>query len=132
VEEGTVTTRQDQMAETFQSERERAFEAKFARDEEFKFRLAARRDKLLAHWAADLLGFGEEARAKLQQDILAVMGYPRHEEAVLRLLAERLKAGGIAKTNDELSTVFKHCTEQTRDQLMHAPLPNTNEPSPVG
>ena len=31
-------------------EREHAFEAKFARDQEFRFRVTARRDKLFARW----------------------------------------------------------------------------------
>ena len=33
-------------------DRERAFEAKFAHDEEFRFLVTARRDKLFAQWAA--------------------------------------------------------------------------------
>jgi hypothetical protein len=37
-------------------ERDRAFEAKFAHDEEFRFRVAARRDRLFAQWAAGVLG----------------------------------------------------------------------------
>ena len=37
-------------------ERERAFEKKFALDEELKFRAEARRNRLLAQWAAEKLG----------------------------------------------------------------------------
>ena len=33
-------------------EREQAFEAKYARDEEFRFLVTARRDKLFARWTA--------------------------------------------------------------------------------
>jgi hypothetical protein len=45
-------------------ERERAFENKFAHDEEMKFRAIARRNKMAGLWAADLLGkSGEEADA---------------------------------------------------------------------
>ena len=33
-------------------DRERAFEAKFARDEEMQFRIIARRNRLLGQWAA--------------------------------------------------------------------------------
>ncbi|MGA9726983.1 MAG: DUF1476 domain-containing protein [Methylocella sp.] len=43
-------------------EREHAFEAKLAHDEELKFRARARRDKRLGLWAAAKLGkIGEEA-----------------------------------------------------------------------
>ncbi|MGE5512670.1 MAG: DUF1476 domain-containing protein [Bacteroidota bacterium] len=37
-------------------ERERAFEKKFALDQDFKFRAEARRNKLLAEWAGAKLG----------------------------------------------------------------------------
>ena len=33
-------------------DRQRAFESKFAHDEEMKFRLVARRNRLLGEWAA--------------------------------------------------------------------------------
>jgi hypothetical protein len=43
-------------------ERERAFEAMFAHDEEMRFRVEARRAKLLAAWACERMGlFGPEA-----------------------------------------------------------------------
>jgi len=45
-------------------DRERAYEAKFAHDEEMQFRANARRNKLLGLWAAGLLGkTGAEADA---------------------------------------------------------------------
>lgn len=41
-------------------ERERAFEAKFARDQELQFRVQARRDRLVGLWAAGQLGLPPE------------------------------------------------------------------------
>ena len=41
-------------------ERERAFEAKFAHDEELRFRVGARRARLFAEWAAEMLGLSRE------------------------------------------------------------------------
>ncbi len=41
-------------------DRERAFETKYARDEEMQFRIIARRNRLLGEWAARLLGLSEE------------------------------------------------------------------------
>ncbi len=46
------------------NDRERAFENKYAHDEEMKFRAEARRNKLVGLWAAELLGkTGAEADA---------------------------------------------------------------------
>ena len=41
------------------NDRERAFEAKFARDEEMQFRILARRNRLLGEWAARLMSLSE-------------------------------------------------------------------------
>ena len=54
-------------------ERERAFEAKFAHDEEFRFLVGARRDRLFAEWAAEILGLSREEGDAL---VKAVTGSP--------------------------------------------------------
>jgi hypothetical protein len=46
---------------TMFEEREKAFEKKFALDLEFKFRAEARRNKMLAEWAAGKLGINGPA-----------------------------------------------------------------------
>ena len=50
---------------TAMQDREKAFEAKFAKDEELRFKAEARRNKLLGLWAGQLLGKSDlEAYAK--------------------------------------------------------------------
>lgn len=45
-------------------DRGKGFEAKFAHDEELNFKIAARRNKLLGLWAAELMGLmGDDATA---------------------------------------------------------------------
>lgn len=59
------------MTTTF-NDRERAFEAKFAQDAEAQFKVSARCAKLLANWAAELLGkTGPELDAYVAEVILA-------------------------------------------------------------
>ena len=41
------------------NDRERAFETKYARDEEMQFRILARRNRLLGEWAARLMGLSD-------------------------------------------------------------------------
>ena len=49
---------------TIFDERERSYEAKFARDADLQFKAVARRNRLLGEWAAGLLGkSGEDAKA---------------------------------------------------------------------
>ena len=54
-------------------ERERAFEAKFAHDEELRFLVGARRDRLFAEWAAEMLGLSREEGDAL---VKAYTGFP--------------------------------------------------------
>jgi hypothetical protein len=42
-------------------EREKSFEKKFAMDQELRFKSEARRNKLVAHWAAEKLGLSGTA-----------------------------------------------------------------------
>lgn len=59
------------MTTTF-NDRERAFEAKFARDAEAEFKVSARCAKLMAQWAGGLLGkTGPELDAYVAEVILA-------------------------------------------------------------
>ena len=65
-------TRRKGIPMTTFDERESAFENKFAHDEEMKFKAEARRNKLLAHWAAELLGkTGAEVEAYATEVIKA-------------------------------------------------------------
>lgn len=51
-------------------DRERAFENKFAHDEEMQFRAIARRNRLLGLWAAGLLGRTGDAAEEYARDVV--------------------------------------------------------------
>lgn len=73
------------MSSTF-DERERAFEAKFAHDEEMQFRAVARRNKLLGLWAAELLGkTGEAANAYALEVVKSDFEEAGHEDVVRKV-----------------------------------------------
>lgn len=99
-------------------DREHAFEAKFAHDEEMKFRAQARRNKLLGLWAAGLMGkTGDEAEAYAREVIKAdfeeagdedvfrkVAGDlgGRADEATIRAKMQELLALAKAQIMDEI------------------------------
>ena len=71
-------------------DREHAFEAKFAHDEEMKFKAEARRNKLLGLWAAEMLGkSGDEADA-YAKDVIAADFAEAGDEDVYRKVANDL------------------------------------------
>lgn len=52
------------------SDRENAFENKFAHDADMQFKAEARRNKLLGLWAADLLGKSGEDAAEYAREVI--------------------------------------------------------------
>lgn len=92
-------------------DRENAFEAKFAHDEEMKFKADARTNKLLGLWAAELLGkSGDEAAAFAKDVIKADFEEAGHEDVVRKLVADLgdiADADTIRAKRAELSVVAK-------------------------
>ena len=71
------------------NDREKAFENKFAHDEEMQFKAAARRNKLLGLWAASLLGkTGAEADAYAMEVVRADFVEVGHDDVVRKLAAD--------------------------------------------
>jgi len=92
--------------------REDAFEAKFAHDEQLRFKATARRDKLLGLWAADKLGkTGSEAEAYAKEIVVAEFEEPGDDDVFRRIKADFAAAGvdqsdhQIRRTMDELMSV---------------------------
>lgn len=70
-------------------DREHAFEAKFAHDEEMNFKAEARRNKLVGLWAAGLMGkTGDEANAYALEVIKADFEEIGHEDVVRKVAAD--------------------------------------------
>ena len=70
-------------------DRERAFEAKFARDADLEFRVTARRNRLLGEWAAERMGLTrEEADAYAKSVVQADFEEVGDEDVVRKLLAD--------------------------------------------
>ena len=98
------------------TERERGFEAKFAQDAEFRFRVGARRDRLFAEWAAQRLRLPGEATQALIREVLAIPGQSGHDDAVLRRIAEAFAARGEAAPGD-LAQALLGCERAAREQI---------------
>jgi hypothetical protein len=104
------------------NERERAFEAKFVHDETFRFLVSARRDKLLAHWAAATLRLSEQAEMKLVNALLAIPNKPDHDQMVANHLALVFARRGHGRQEGQIAAAMSKCAEQARQQLIAAPL----------
>ena len=70
-------------------ERERAYEAHFALDQELEFKAQSRRDRMLGHWAGDLLGLtGAALDAYVTSVIKAEFEEPGDDDVFRKVLAD--------------------------------------------
>ncbi|MFB2553233.1 DUF1476 domain-containing protein [Ensifer soli] len=85
---------------TNMSDREKAFESKFALDEELRFKAEARRNKLLGLWAAGLLGKAD-ADAYAREVVAADFEEVGHEDVVRKVKAD-FDAAGVSISEDQI------------------------------
>ncbi|NDW47521.1 DUF1476 domain-containing protein [Ruegeria sp. PrR005] len=72
-------------------DREHAFEAKFAHDEEMQFKAQARCNKMLGLWAAGLLGKSEAEAAEYAKSVVLADFEEAGHEDVVRKVAKDLE-----------------------------------------
>ncbi|THD35309.1 MAG: DUF1476 domain-containing protein [Sphingomonas sp.] len=101
-------------------DRERAHEAKFARDEEMAFRVVARRNKLLGQWAAGLMKLTpEEADAYSKAVVHAEFEEAGDEDVVRKLLGD-LTAAGVEVDDAMVRKAIDDYAVEARRQLMES------------
>jgi hypothetical protein len=102
--------------------RERAFEAKFAHDQEFRFLVTARRDKLMAGRVADRLAMPDDARDELLAAVLALRDGPGHDALLIQHVAGVLQEHGHGAPAIEVAGWLADCATQAQGQLLQEPL----------
>jgi hypothetical protein len=100
--------------------REQAFENQFARDEEMAFRVTARRNKLVGHWAAARMGLTTEETDAYAKAVVQADFEEAGDEDVIRKLLGDLTAAGIETSDEEVRTALAEKTVEARRQLMEA------------
>ena len=99
-------------------DREKGFEAKFTHDQEQRFKIAARRNRLLGLWAAERLGLaGAEAEAYAKQVVMADFEKPGDDDVIAKVVGD-LKAKGIAISPGVVRAELEKFAQVARDQMM--------------
>lgn len=96
------------MPTTF-DKREEGFEKKFAHEEELKFKAIARRNKMLAHWAAEKLGL-TAAETETYVGELVRAAIAGGEREVFAKIRRDFDAKGVAQSD--------HQIRRTMDELL--------------
>ncbi|CAN5166798.1 DUF1476 domain-containing protein [soil metagenome] len=84
------------------NDRERGFEAKFANDEELKFKIMARRDRMLGEWVGAKLGLtGSELETYARSILKADLAEPGDEDVVRAVMAD-IDGKGVSLSPEDI------------------------------
>ncbi len=102
------------MSDSFK-DRERGFESKYAHDQELQFRATARRNRLVGHWAAELLGKSGDEVGAYAVEVVKADFQEAGDEDVVRKLATDLGDRSDAAT---IRLKLIECMALAKRQLM--------------
>lgn len=99
-------------------DREKQFEAKYRHDEEFRFKVMVRRDKLVGLWAASKMGLkGAEAdayaKAVIEKNLMKHV-----EEHLVEMLRADFIEHGLDVSPHRVRRHLAECLEEARQQVM--------------
>ena len=80
------------------NDREKAFEKKFANDQEVEFKISARRNKLLGTWVADILKLNEEQKKNYITEVIKSDFQEAGDEDVFKKIKKDLEGKNIQDT----------------------------------
>ena len=101
-------------------DRERAFENMFARDQEMQFKILARRNRLLGHWAANLMGLTEIEAEAYAKDVVRADFEEAGDEDVVRKLLGDLTSAGVDIDESRIREALEHKSVEARRQMIEA------------
>ena len=100
-------------------DREKNYEAKWAHDEDLRFRTISRRNKLLGLWAAGKLGLSGAASESYVNDLLALEVRGARDQDIARKLHDDLSAHGVAISDHLISRTMDELLAEAGEQVMH-------------
>ncbi|MBY0306589.1 MAG: DUF1476 domain-containing protein [Sphingomonas sp.] len=102
------------------NDRERAAEANFALGEEMAFRVIARRNKLVGHWAAELMKLTPEETDAYGKSVVQADFEEAGDEDVVRKIVGDLIAAGVETSEDAVRAQLSLQSFVARQQLSDA------------
>ena len=101
-------------------DRERAFETKFAHDEEMKFRITARRNRLLGEWAARQMGLSDAESESYAKDVVRSDFEEAGDHDVVRKVLGDLTAAGIECDEATIQQALRNKEIDARRQIIES------------
>lgn len=116
---GIITNGNESLMNSF-DDREKAFESKFAHDDQVQFKVAARRNKLLGLWAADLMGITGDAAKTYAGDVVKSDLQESGDEDVYRKVKGDLDAKGVDISEHRVRKAMEDYLVEAKKQIMES------------
>ena len=97
-------------------ERQKGFEKKYVRDEELKFKVAARRNKYLGQWVSKILGYNSEQEKEYIQSVIKAAFQEAGDEDVFRKIKSDLKDKNIL--DDDIRKKMNEFNEKAKSEFI--------------
>jgi hypothetical protein len=101
------------------SDREKAFEDKWAHDEELRFKVLARRNNLLGHWAATEMGLKGPAADDYARAVIQAELTKDGDQAVFLKLKADFAAANVARTDHFLRLKMDELFKAAKNEVIH-------------
>ena len=99
------------------NEREKSFEKKFVKDEELKFKLAARSNKYLGEWVSSELGKNEEEKKNYIQEIIKADMEEAGSDDVFRKVRKDFKIASISIEDSEIRVQMEKALSRAKEDF---------------
>lgn len=98
-------------------DREKGFESKFALDQNLEFKAAARRNKLLGMWVAELLGKSQDEAQEYAKEVIISDFEEAGDDDVFRKLRADLDVAKVEQSDHQIRRKMDELLELARDQV---------------
>ncbi|KAB0680885.1 DUF1476 domain-containing protein [Aureimonas leprariae] len=100
------------------TDRERDFENRFIHDQELRFRIEARRNKLVALWAAEKLGMPEPDARTYAQDVVRASFMKAGDNDVFEKIRDDLAKGKVQQSDHQVRRTIEEMLLLAERQVM--------------
>ena len=101
-------------------ERAKAFETKYARDQEMQFKIIARRNRLLGQWAARKMGLTEAEAEAYEREVIRADFEEAGDDDVVRKLLGDLTSAGVDIDEAAIREALANKTVEARRHFIEA------------
>ena len=98
-------------------DREKSIENRYVNREEFRFKVEARRNKLLGLWAAELMGKSGDSADAYAKEVIASDFEEAGDNDVLRKVYGDVQAAGLSVTREEVRQRMDALLAEAEKQL---------------